>query len=214
MRFHLQRAATRLPLVLLWTSALFATAGPREKLNLDVIVINAARVPMTVLRRGELETERIFLAAGIEVKWTDCSPGAGQKTTCRNTASSQTLVLQIVASGKTQTDSVYGEAFLGENGRGKYCDIFFQRIEQATQVSVLNPSRLLGTVMAHELGHLLLGSQTHSYWGVMKPLWTGENLHEISKGTLLFSSQQARLIKTRLNEPGNDNTAEVAATSH
>jgi hypothetical protein len=56
----------------------------------------------------------------------------------------------------------------------------------------------LGTVIAHELGHLLLGSHAHSYAGVMTPIWRGEVLQLEAMGCLLFTHDQASLMRRRL----------------
>jgi hypothetical protein len=108
------------------------------------------------------------------------------------------LVLHIVKDGKTSSDSVYGEAFLGADGTGKYCDVFFGRIESDYRDAGTNVAQLLGAVAAHELGHLLLGSKSHSQVGIMTPVWRSESLRQIGMGTLLFTPQQSRLMKNRI----------------
>jgi hypothetical protein len=52
--------------------------------------------------------------------------------------------------------------------------------------------------MAHELGHLLLGSNAHSRQGIMCPDWHGGELQLASTGSLLFSEEQARFMRKRL----------------
>jgi hypothetical protein len=52
--------------------------------------------------------------------------------------------------------------------------------------------------MAHEIGHLLLGTNAHSALGIMRPHWQGEELRRIGMGTLLFTPQQVRHIQARL----------------
>jgi hypothetical protein len=47
-------------------------------------------------------------------------------------------------------------------------------------------ARLLGHVMAHELGRLLLGSNAHSRQGIVCPRWYGDELHLASKGALIL----------------------------
>ena len=52
---------------------------------------------------------------------------------------------------------------------------------------------ILGCVMAHELGHLLLGSNSHSDKGIMLPRWEVNQVRQLMMGTLLF---HARTVKT------------------
>jgi hypothetical protein len=106
-----------------------------------------------------------------------------------------------VPDGKTSSDLVFGLAFLGQDG-GRYCDVFFDRIKQAQGTLGVNLSRLLGTVAAHELGHLLLGSHAHSNAGIMSAMWGMENLRHIDMGDLLFNREQALRMQGRLGEDG------------
>jgi hypothetical protein len=108
--------------------------------------------------------------------------------------------LHIVPDGKTSSDLIFGEAFLGEDGTGKYSDVFFSRIAKA--VDKTNVANLLGAVSAHELGHLLLGTRSHSLMGIMEPVWANESLRRIGMGTLQFSQEQSQLMKRRL-DPGS-----------
>jgi hypothetical protein len=58
---------------------------------------------------------------------------------------------------------------------------------------------LLGAVSAHELGHLLLGSNSHSRIGIMEPRWRLEGLRNVGMGRLLFTSEQARSMRNRIS---------------
>jgi hypothetical protein len=57
---------------------------------------------------------------------------------------------------------------------------------------------LLGTVAAHELGHLLLGSHAHSSIGIMTPHWEPETLRRMNMGGLLFTREQASRMQERI----------------
>ena len=54
----------------------------------------------------------------------------------------------------------------------------------------------LGVVMAHELGHLLLGSHNHSARGVMKPQWSRDDLMKAYFGGLGFNREQIKRIRS------------------
>jgi hypothetical protein len=57
---------------------------------------------------------------------------------------------------------------------------------------------MLGHLMAHELGHLLLASTAHSSKGLMRSRWSGADLRLAMRGGLLFDSQQAKRIASNL----------------
>jgi Zn-dependent peptidase ImmA (M78 family) len=58
--------------------------------------------------------------------------------------------------------------------------------------------RVLRHVMAHELGHLLLGSNAHAEIGIMRPRWFGQQLRAVERGALFFSPEQALLMRNGL----------------
>jgi hypothetical protein len=109
------------------------------------------------------------------------------------------LNVRIVPHAVTASDGVFGVAFLSEEGTGVYTDVFFDSIGKVAQDSHVGSARVLGHVMAHELRHLILGSNAHSYWGVMCPSWHREELRLASMGNLLFSEEQARFVREKLS---------------
>jgi hypothetical protein len=111
--------------------------------------------------------------------------------------SSDEFVLHFVPDGKTSSDSVFGEAFLGQSGEGKYIDIFFNRVRRANGKLTVDMGRLLGDITAHELGHLLLGSHAHAHSGIMEPIWEERSVRDIGMGTLLFTKDQSQRMKAR-----------------
>lgn len=176
--------------VLLWGSVAIAQDRSSE---IAVLVNDSAGVKPSVLRKAEQEAARLFDAAGIEIQWVNCA----ETDECRHILGPKEFVLHIVSGGQTRSDFVLGEAFLGEDGRGQYCDVFFDRLQQ-TQGD-LNLPVLLGAVSAHELGHLLLGSHSHSGIGLMEPRWGQQGLRSIGMGRLLFTPEQARSMRNRIS---------------
>jgi hypothetical protein len=167
--------------------------------EIAVRLTNSAGVPSAILNQAKVEVSRIFRAAGIELAWVDCPSAADvENEACRRVPATNDFVLHIVAEGRTSSDLVFGLSFLGEDGAGKYCDIFYDRVKQGHRDFHSDVSTLLGTVAAHELGHLLLGSHGHSYSGIMAPVWEEEILRRMEMGNLLFSSDQAVRMRARI----------------
>lgn len=185
--------------VLLWRNFAAAKTVGNQDVEITVLVQNSTRLSGSILKEAEQEASRIFSSAAISITWVDCSKGPNRADdACHRVPGPAQFVLHIVATGRTSSDMVFGLAFLDEGGAGKYSDVFLDRIEDAHRELGTDTSRLLGTVIAHELGHLLLGSHAHSYAGVMTPIWRGEVLQLEAMGCLLFTHDQASLMRRRL----------------
>jgi hypothetical protein len=72
-------------------------------------------------------------------------------------------------------------------------------LADATQNSAamwnVDPVLYLGLTMAHEMGHLLLQSATHSLAGIMKARWPPEDLRAAERGNLTFTSEESRSMR-------------------
>jgi hypothetical protein len=166
--------------------------------EITVLLQNRVKLPQTVLKQAEAEVARILGAAGIHVRWVDCM----KTDMCHHVPTANEIVRSIVSDGRTSNDMVYGIAFLGPAGEGKYSDVFFRRIEAACSINGEKVARFLGTVAAHELGHLLLGSHAHTYEGVMSAVWREPTLRRMNMGTLLFTGEESMAMKARLAGEG------------
>jgi Zn-dependent peptidase ImmA (M78 family) len=65
-----------------------------------------------------------------------------------------------------------GRAYLAENGEGYLADAYFEAIRKLAARHDADADALLGFVIAHELGHLILG-EGHVPDGVMQAQWGG-----------------------------------------
>ncbi len=88
--------------------------------------------------------------------------------------------------------NAFGLALVPEDGsQGTNAYIFSRRVER---LAAANPdislAVLLGCVAAHEIGHLLLGSNTHQRSGIMTADWYGADLRHAATGDLLFTKEQ------------------------
>jgi hypothetical protein len=168
------------------------TAAPTN-LKMRVRVYNMARVAPRVLEESEQEVSRIFLEVGAKIEWLECP--------CAQNPSSADLMLRIIPQlfGSVRAD--FREDHLGfapssEDG-GVLATIFFHRVEALTKGGATAP--LLGNAIAHELGHLLLGSNAHSSTGIMQAHWNRELLKLANRGLLRFTPEQAALLRVRIS---------------
>ena len=59
-----------------------------------------------------------------------------------------------------------------EQGRGTLATIYLDRIRSIARRTGVDAGRLIGRAIAHEIGHLLLGTSRHSAAGLMRARWS------------------------------------------
>jgi hypothetical protein len=80
-------------------------------------------------------------------------------------------------------------------------------VEQAERLAFNGPFSIgydaaravvLGHLIAHEIGHLLLGPGRHSSTGIMSFPWSQSVLRQIARAHLSFTADETELIRERL----------------
>jgi hypothetical protein len=107
--------------------------------------------------------------------------------------------MHIVNSNPHLKGSVFGISYFSANAIGSQADVFYTKIASFHGVSSVEPGTLLGHAMDHELGHLLLGSNSHSLTGLMCANWRTKDLIHMEEGGLLFSEEQSRKMRAKLS---------------
>jgi hypothetical protein len=199
-------------LAILLTVAATSSAGkdaPGEvetRFQITVRVYNYAGATSGTLLRGEEEGTRIFRKAGVEVVWLECSISPspeGQAPPCQTPLGTITVNLRILppsmAARFESSREEMGFALVSARaGSASDAWVFYQRVEDAAASEFASRSQILAYAMAHEIGHLLLGPDHHSREGIMCARWNQESLEEVSQGQMLFSRDQAQLIRNQV----------------
>jgi hypothetical protein len=90
-----------------------------------------------------------------------------------------------------------GRAFLGDNGHGYLADTYYQAVSDLASRHHADTAVLLGFVIAHELGHLLLGpGQVNG--GVMRTGWNVNELQALRQRWLRFNQAESLRIRQAL----------------
>ncbi len=79
--------------------------------------------------------------------------------------------------------------------------VFYHRVQRLSNDKCLSARVVLGHIIAHELGHLLLGEGGHSDKGIMMEDLRLRYFRQAEKGIpLTFSTEQAQRMHARLQE--------------
>lgn len=182
-------------LILLLGSVISAwpLAAIDRNLQFTVFVYNDADAPERLLIGAEQDAGRVFVEAGLQAVFVNCRTGERSVDTpeCGPVPAPAQLVVRLVPRSRTLGETAFGVAFLMSGG-GTFADVFFDPLKRLRTENVrLVEASILGHVMAHEIGHLLLGSNAHSRHGIMQACWKRDQLRSIATGGLWFTSEQA-----------------------
>jgi len=187
-----------------------------ESISLTVSVFNDARVPTGVLSVAQDRAVFIMRRAGIRLEWLDCgSPGKRPPNSgCAAISFPQHLSVRLIRQTSLASEDNFGQSFQDADGAGSYAIVYFRTLESSQAATMVTPGELLGHVVAHELGHLLLGLNSHSPGGLMLGSWRAPELRQAAHGNLLFTNEQAERIRSRyLTASARRRTSEAPPTS-
>jgi len=166
-----------------------------------VLVFNFRQISTDVLSNAEKETNQIFGHAGMKIVWKECPTG---NEPCRK-GPGRVFFLAIKA-GPVQNkflDVVSGETIVADHLALVYYDALPPMPRGKTGPH--EASTLLACVIAHELGHLLLGAYGHSIHGIMRDRWDIEQTRLALMSELDFLPEEGKLMREALlhgTQPG------------
>jgi hypothetical protein len=165
----------------LMAAGVAGAAGTPEPLTVRLQLKNEARVPVDVVEDARNEVTRIFARAGFDVQWVDAAPR---------------ITVNIVPHGlgyARAASPVMGVAQRTADSRTAH--VFFRRVEEFARTHRADLSTMLGHVMAHEVGHLLMPTMAHSPTGLMRGVWDEAQVRDAAGGALTFTNGQAEKIR-------------------
>ena len=172
-----------------------------EELQVTISVHNDAGILPGILLSAESEASRVFRQSGIEVHWLNCPlppEGPEAPSQCEVADFPAHLQLRIAKRSRNLNGLTLGISYLSADGSGCYADLFYRRVEEMHESSHVSLASILGHGVAHEIGHLLLGTNSHAETGIMRARWQRWELASVSKGTLFFSSTQSQEMRNKL----------------
>lgn len=181
-------------------------ASQSSNLTITIAVRNYARVDKDTLVNAEDVATQIFRETGLETKWLDLAlEPEGQQEVSRDPKIFQIqlgLIPADMADRLHFRNNVMGFA-PGEGLDRQVVYVFYDRVEDMARfrsILIRNPSKaqILGTVIDHEIGHVLLNVESHSSKGIMRGHWDLWDLQDIANGRLFFTSSQCEIIRTEV----------------
>lgn len=191
-------------------------AGPSDnRLAITTHVDNGSSVDHKTQLNAEKVATAIFRKAGVEVHWLDVGlPSADRQehASDREPFNASDMRLRVISEAMADTFSLPTNVMGLAPGAGldrRYVYVFYNRVKDLSrrQINVYRKGivarpatadQILGAMIAHELGHILLNLPSHSETGIMRGDWDLKDLQDIAYGDLLFTPQQAEAIRSEI----------------
>lgn len=197
-----------------WSAGLAHGSGAAGSITpgISIQIHNYAQLDRKTLHEGEQVAEAIFRKAGLETNWQSATLPSVRKISAEQGPLSREIQLDLLPRSMTASLKVRDDALglapgIGPDRRLAYVfcdkveDFAHQQLMEYFRGTVSHPasiSQILGYVIAHEVGHVLLDLQSHSPTGIMRANWNIKDLQDAVYGSLLFTPAQAKAMQTEV----------------
>lgn len=178
-----------------WAGSAFDDFDPLTVRVYDLGGVDAAR-----LAEALVEAQVIFADAGIPSAWHDCTRGVkAPSLACVEDRRASDLIVRILRrppDTRGTLPTALGVSVVEAGPRaGTLATVFLDLVEPVARRSGTDVHTLLGRAMAHEIGHLLLGTSGHSASGLMRETWTDRELGRNDERDWLFGPAERGLLR-------------------
>jgi hypothetical protein len=151
-------------------------------------------------RRSALDEAKAILAhAGFAPEWITCAAGATTPAQCTVPLAGAELAVRLVTApphAHAARSLPLGYSLVDPATQsGALATVYLDRVRWLAGVSTGQVAALLGRAIAHELGHLLLGSPQHGRFGVMRATWSSQMVRNSGRAEWRFSAREATQMR-------------------
>ena len=179
--------------------------GDDRGLRLNIHVYDYSGRQASVLPDVQVSVAEVFRQAGIGIHWDDCLFGVKRATVSvcgSGTLDVTHLVLTILpetmaAKIASRTEQL-AASVSAPGGFPTQTYIFMDRVTNFSIAAKAPTANMLAMAIAHEIGHLLLGPESHSALGIMRSKWSMDDAGRFVKGFLTFTARQAEAMRAEV----------------
>ena len=181
--------------------AIGVRVSAEPKAALTVRLYNGSGVQAAELAAARHAIESTFEDSGLNLIIRQCGrQSQSPSDPCNESLKPLEMVVRIIDApllNQTIHPDACGVAYvIRETDRGWLATAYSDRVTSAAVRVGVDAGTLLGLVISHELGHLLLGSGYHGWTGVMRADWS-EELLSGSREPWRFSTLEAATMRSR-----------------
>jgi hypothetical protein len=170
-----------------------APAGAQDH-TLMALVVDYASVRSDILDEARQQTTRIFRESNVELIWLERGDHRFNDPIVLNSVITVHILSRQMADAAKKPNGAMGWAAL----RTRIVKVFYDGIVDLLKGDgsrSRETASVLAHVIAHEIGHLLIGSRQHSAGGLMQARL---DRRRASLGALFFTPSEAQVIQTKL----------------
>jgi hypothetical protein len=185
-------------------------------LRIAVQIYDYSHVPDSSLSEARAIVTRVYERIGVRTEWTGVvrkgrptpQPSCSSDPLGHPPAQLTVIVLtpKMADRGRVKKD-VMGYAAVATSGMGRIAYLIYERVRTSAAAASIREGHLLGFVMAHEIGHLLLPGLGHRASGLMKHQWNVRDVRQMNEGQIDFLPSQAARVRRTIE----DHAASLAA---
>ena len=178
--------------------------GAEPGFRVTVRLYDYAAVSETVLAKAEQEATRIYRQAGVELRWEECKAEHVENACGTEPAALRLGILSLSILTPTMESGLRKSANLPQKNMvsgvavGERAYVFIQRLVEICAEGKYPEAVILGHLMAHEVGHILLGENSHSPDGLMSGRLSPADLRLALDNLLFFNAKQSAKMRERL----------------
>jgi len=176
-----------------------------DRQPLVIHVYDLAGVSSHTLNQATEEAARILTTAGVEAVWQPGPADASEAHECdlhsshgslsRRPNSRAYIVLRLVRDFPDRSLPGALGYSLPDASFGVQATVFYNRVEWVSETGDVSLSTMLGHAIAHEIGHVLLGTRDHSPSGIMKAVWGKADYRQAAMGLMVFTPGEREAIR-------------------
>jgi hypothetical protein len=177
-------------------------------LKLTLVIYDHAHLGERKLAEVESTASEIFRRAGVQLVWVEGFAYAAQRRDVLNPAPEDPATLVVKLQPESEAARYGVRSVCGGIGFASGAIIFVRKFDPGSSASDVTR---LGYVVAHEIGHVLLGPNAHSIAGIMRGTLLQQDWENAAQGTLGFTHSQNQQIRTWISERQSSTICNVVA---
>ncbi len=166
---------------------------------------NTFDVPAPIVARASHTVRALLSTVEIDARWRDCrvvNRPRAEADPCMDPVAPNEIVVRLVGGvlSLPGPDASLGYAYVDPITRtGSLATVYADRVAELASALAMDRGTILGRAVAHEVGHLLIGTQTHADAGLMRGLWSARALVTNREADWFFGAEDGAGMRSGLD---------------